>query len=405
MEDDRPSPHRTLFISGAGIAGLACALFASKAGYRVELYEQSAKLDPIGSGLQLSPNAMHVLAQLGLDRQVKSVANAPVEIEVYPFHSDQKITSIPLGVKIVQKYAQPYLVIHRADLQRILATACKNDPDIHLLMGHTIRDAVLHPNGVSIITDSAQGTQTHSALGLIGADGVHSVIRTECFECGAAKSTGTLAYRALVRNEAVAEQNRSQNTRMWLAPNIHAVAYPIGGERYTNLVLTVSEQFDQSIDGKLTGAKIAEKLSRWHPDFKQFLDINTDWTRWPLFAAPKLANWQEGCILLVGDAAHAMTPHAAQGAAMALEDAATLGWALTTEPTLETAFGQYQHERFKRVNAVVSYSEKNRQIFQLQQPFSTFRNLGMKIIGGKGILKRQDWIYRWRPPVQRKNQS
>ncbi len=405
MEPDNLKERRTILICGGGIAGLASALFASRAGYRVEIFEQAEQFDPIGAGLQLSPNAMQVLAALGLDRQIKTVASAPLSIEVNSAKSGRKIVEIPLGTQMIASFGQPYLVIHRADLHKILLSACQRQPDIEIRMGARIRDAVAHPNGISIIVDLAKQAQNFTGAALIGADGVNSVVRNECFECAQPIDTGTTALRALVRTDQLPATFHNRNVRMWLSPDGHAVVYPIRAEQYHNIIITVPKQFTQPLarggshyGAKLSGAFIGEGLKDWCAEFLLLLDVNTHWTDWPLFTCPPLKTWQEGSIVLIGDAAHAMTPHAAQGAAMGLEDAGVLGWALKQNTSIEKAFMQYCKAREKRTEAVKRFSEKNKVIYQLPDGLSQLRNLGMKMLGGARLLNRQDWIYKWRMP-------
>lgn len=401
METEFQKQRRTILIAGAGIAGLASALFVARAGYRVEIFERSKTLDPIGAGIQLSPNAMHVLALLGLERQIKSVAIAPAQIDVRDARSGNSITSIPLGTAVITKYNQPYLVIHRADLQNILLAACKNEPDIQVKMDVQVRDAVAHPNGISIIADTVSGTRNYRGAALIGADGVHSIIRNECFDAAKARSTHTVALRAMVRTRDVSQDLQSGNITMWLGTNAHAVIYPVRAGRYHNIILTVNENFCAgSNTAKISGHEIAAELPNWNDSFKTLLDINTDWTHWPLFGVPVLKKWHEGCVMLIGDAAHAMTPHAAQGAAMALEDAAVLGYAMEQDNNLQEAFTLYQDKRKKRVDAVCRFSTKNRIIYQLPIGLAQIRNIGMRVLGGTRLFNRQDWIYRWRPNGQ-----
>ncbi len=392
--------RRTILISGAGIAGLASALFVARAGYRVEIFEQAEKLDPIGSGLQLSPNAMHVLAQLGLERQIKSVAIAPVKIDIRNGTSGRVIVQIPLGTNIVRSFGQPYLVIHRADLQKILLSACENEPDILIRNGTKVVDAVQHSNGVSVLGSSAAGTFNFRGVGLVGADGVHSVIRNECFECKPAVATKTTALRAMLPTSQIAENLRSDNITMWLAPNAHLVLYPVRGGQYTNIVITVPDNFDTNFKtGGLSGFNIKAGLNGWHEEVTDLLDANTNWSQWPLYEAPSLSSWQENCTILIGDAAHAMTPHAAQGAAMGLEDAAVLGFALSSRENIVDAFSLYQEKRLTRANAVRRISRTNKMIYQLPQPMGSFRNLAMRMMGGSRIFARQNWIYSWNPPI------
>ena len=414
MELDFQKERRTILVCGAGISGLASALFIARAGYRVEIYEQATNLNTVGSGLQLSPNAMHVLKTLGLERQIKSASTAPPCIEIHSATSGKNVTEIPLGTNITQKYKQPYLVIHRADLQKILYIACQNEPDISIKLGTMVQDAVAHPNGISIIADNAEGTQNYRGVALIGADGVNSVIRKECFATSKIKTSGTFALRALINNAYMPEHLKSNNISMWLAPNAHAVIYPLRAHNYQNVVLTVRNDFgikaakseissySSDDEANISRDKIAQGLNNWHPNFTQLLNIDTQWTKWPISVVGKLQKWQEGRFVLVGDAAHAMTPHAAQGAAMALEDAAVLGWAISSGNQLEDAFILYQKERDIRINSVRRLSQKNKNLFQMPQYMSYMRNFVLWAsgnIGAKRILARQDWIYNWRAPI------
>jgi salicylate hydroxylase len=396
--------RRTVLISGAGIAGLASALFIARTGYRVEVFEKAKKLDPVGSGLQLTPNAMQVLAKLGLDKLVKNAANTPVGIEVFNGRSGKKITDIRLGSEITQKYGQPYLVIHRADLQEILLNACLSEPDILIRLGSELRDAVSHANGITAIADCNSKTENYRGVGLIGADGVDSIVRKECFLEKDSVSTKTFALRALVQNREMPSALQSNRIKMWLAPDAHAVVYPVRGGSYHNIVITVPDKFkllsgfERNIQDEFTGEVIAAGLGKWNCKFTQLLKLNTKWTFWPLKSLPQLKTWIEGTIALVGDAAHAMTPHVAQGAAMALEDAAVLGWAISRTKTLPEALQLYQNQRIERTAAVSRLSEKNRSIYHLPTEFAFFRNLGMRYMGGDKILARLDWIYRWKLP-------
>ena len=400
MEIEFEKQRRTILISGAGIAGLASALFISRTGYRVEVFEQAKILDPVGAGLQLTPNAMQVLHALELDRQVKAAAMAPPKISVRDAKSDSPIAEIRLGPEIVRKYGQPYLVIHRADLQNILLAACENEPDIHLRMGVKVRDAVLHDNGVTILADDKSGNQNYRGAALIGADGVHSVIRSQCMNGKPAKSTCTLALRALLRSDNLPANLQTDDISLWLGPEAHGVLYPIRGGHYSNFVLTVPEIFgDKFNSGKITGAAISMQLSHWNANIRGLLDINTQWTSWPIYTAPVLRYWHNNCIVLVGDAAHAMTPHAAQGAAMGLEDAAVLGSEMSKHDNLETAFSHYRKQRSPRTNHIRRLSSTNRMIYQLPSNLGKIRNTVMGLIGGDRILQRQDWIYRWKPPA------
>jgi salicylate hydroxylase len=148
---------RTVLIAGGGIAGLTAALALAREGMRVEVFEQAEGFETIGAGLQLSPNALSVLDRLELGQRVRAVAVAPTGIRVMAARTGRQIVQIPLGAMAGERYGRPYLVVHRADLQQVLAAACAGHPDIALHMGARVDDAALHANGATLAIGRGSG--------------------------------------------------------------------------------------------------------------------------------------------------------------------------------------------------------------------------------------------------------
>ncbi|MFZ1814234.1 MAG: FAD-dependent monooxygenase [Rhizobiaceae bacterium] len=398
---------RTILIAGGGIAGLTAALCLSRSGFRVDVMERAEGFETIGAGLQISPNALSVLAMLGLDRAIKNLAVAPSAIRVLSGRTGGQITAIPLGASAIERFSMPYLVVHRADLQQILASACKDDPDISLHLDCTFHDVAAHANGVTALVGHRETNVEMHGMAMIGADGVHSQVRQLAMGGSAAVDTGFNAWRALIPSDVLGGSEDRENTRLWLHPRAHAVAYPVRNGRYLNLVAFIRNREGERDSGnglaatERSSAEMAASFEGWHESFLDLLRHKARWTVWPLLRAPSGGPWAQGRVALIGDAAHAMFPFAAQGAAMGIEDAATLAGCLAAasedQDSVSSALVAYESKRRARVRRVANISHVNGLIYHLPEPLAMFRDLFMKAAGGRRLLARQDWIYQWRP--------
>ena len=171
--------RRKIFINGGGIAGLTAALCLAKTGNNISVFERASELEPLGAGIQISPNAFHVLSDLGLGEELIAAGDVPNAIIMMNADKGTKLATIPLGFDVHDKYGAPYIVIHRADLQNILLKACHDNPDISLKFGSEITDAAIHKNGITALIQSDAIISEEVGDILVGADGVGSRIRTE----------------------------------------------------------------------------------------------------------------------------------------------------------------------------------------------------------------------------------
>jgi salicylate hydroxylase len=397
--------RRTILINGGGIAGLTTALCLAAAGFRVDLFERAPGFDATGAGLQISPNALHVLDRLGLTKSIKNIATGPSAIRIMSGTSGRQIVDIPLGASAIRRYGLPYLVAHRADLQQVLSRAVYDNPDITLHLNSQIVEMAEHANGVTALVYSRGQINEYHGIALIAADGVWSSLRTRLFELAPARYSGSIAWRALIAAEQLPGVRDLENTQLWLASKAHAVTYPVRGGRYLNVVIVTNQAERQNtIDVNWTCGATADEvkteLKGWHPDFLSLFAYRARWTCWPLFHMPKTRNLVKGRAALVGDAAHAMLPYAAQGAAMAIEDAATLAHCLINMDKSKTgvhdALLAYQKARIPRINRAARLTSANRSIYHLSQPLALARNMAMIALGGQRLLRRNDWLYHWR---------
>ena len=168
---------RQVLITGAGIGGLSAALAVARIGIHVDVLEQAQQLEEAGAGIQLSPNAVRVLAQLGVAERLKGTVVAPEALRVMNAGNGREIVRMPLGSAAVKRYGAPFWVLHRADLQAALLDAAKAHSDITLSLGTRVEDYAEHANGVTVqARRHGQITERHCSV-LIGADGLWSPVR------------------------------------------------------------------------------------------------------------------------------------------------------------------------------------------------------------------------------------
>lgn len=387
---------RNLLIAGGGIAGLTAALFLADAGFRIEVFERSEGVEHTGAGIQLSPNALYVLNQLNLLNQVKSVATAPLAVNMYAAFTGEMLNSMPLGTSVLDRYELPYLVLHRADFCQILTKACEEHPDINLHLGSEVIDAVPHANGITAMVFRHDTIEEFIGKALIAADGISSKFRTEYLEEQPAKYSGHVAWRGLIPAEHL-DRSRLDNVEVWFSPDTHGVCYPVRNNRYLNVVLTCEEPDPREkilLKGPLP--ILQEETKNWDQKFTSMLNHNTRWTRWPIYEVNPAKNWCVDRLVLIGDSAHAMSPHAAQGAAMAVEDAFILSQCLAELEDVDRALLKYTKLRKPRISRAAKMAKKNQKIFQMGTPISHVRDFVLRSMPQNSLLKRQDWLYRWR---------
>ncbi len=389
---------RTVYIAGAGIAGLTLALALAKFGATVVVLERNPGIQEVGAGLQISPNARHVLDRLGVDRALHAVAFEPKGIDVYPFNARSPLVTLELGGVMLDRFGAPYAVMHRADLAELLHKACKRFANIDILFGVRAYDVVSHARGVSVTVDEADGkSRSARAFAFIGADGVRSRTRTDVLMGPRAVYTGRVAWRITLGQSDLAGIVAPDRTSLLWGPGYHAVTYPLPHRRQMNVALFMRAR-EEDVLGDAPPRM--PKLPWSATGSRRFDDIvaaaGKDWGYWPLFTVDT-DQWAEGGIGLIGDAAHAMVPFQAQGAAMAIEDAAVLAPLLMTDVDAETALRRYQAIRQPRVRQVQKLSESNGTAFHLEWPFSLARDTVVKLQGPLGHLKRLAWLYGYDP--------
>jgi salicylate hydroxylase len=386
---------RTVVVAGAGIGGLTAALALARKGFRVVVLEQAARLEEAGAGIQLSPNAFHVLQRLGLTERLAPFVVAPDDIRIMGGRSGAEIVRVPLGHDAQARYGAPYWVLHRADLQGVLLAAVHADPDIALRLGARVQDHAAHANGVTVAI--ALATADEHGIALIGADGLWSTVRARLGDRRPPRFAERTAWRATVPADLVAPEFRGPATWLWLGPAAHLVHYPVTAGVAVNIVAIVRDDWhgaDWSAPG--TRAELLKRYARWHPTARRLLATPDAWLKWALHDRPPRLPWGTGPVTLLGDAAHPMLPFLAQGAAMAIEDAHVLAECLAASPDEPAAaLRRYEALRFRRTARAQRAAARNSRVFHLKGPFALARNLALQAIGGQNLRRRYDWLYDW----------
>lgn len=375
-------------IVGAGIAGLTTALCLARQGFEADVLEQAEALEEVGAGLQLSPNASRILIELGLLPELQAVWSEPVAIELVDGCSLRPLARVPAGIDARSRWAAPYGVLHRASLQRILLDAVLEEPRCHLHLGKSIAGSP-----AETIADAIG----RRPAAIVGADGIRSKVRAAIPGAGSVRFSGNVAWRLMVPRAQAAECLSGDRVTAFLGPNAHLVAYPIREADSFNIVaIAGGSPTDEAWAGNNSKERLrvlAAAFESWHPSLLSMLENAASATYWPLSTVGEGA-WHNGRdIVLIGDAAHAMTPFAAQGAAMAIEDARELAECLTGCADPASAFARYEGSRKPRINRVRSRGAFNRFAYHARGPLRIGRDLILSLRSPEALAADLDWLY------------
>jgi len=388
---------RHIVVAGGGIAGLTAALALSRIGCSVTLCERAPEFSEAGAGIQIAPNAGRLLEALGVGEAVESAATEPGSILMLGGTSHNLRIAIPTA-RFRERFGMPYRVIHRADLQQILADAVK-DSGVDIRFGTEVTDAGRGDLGVTVETRTGDATSRHHAAALVAADGVWSRLRQRLRPDRAeAAPLGRSVWRAMVPVDKTAEFVPAETVGLWLVPDAHAVFYPVRGGESLNLVVIVDERWDHkgwshADDG--TGLK--RRAITWPADLRHLIDLPSGWKKFAAATVDPDGVWSDGRVALIGDAAHAMPPFLAQGAAMAIEDAWVLADQLRDADDVAEAFRRYEDARKPRVRRVARESDRAGSIYEMSGGMALARDLALSIGRERLVSARYDWIYAWRP--------
>lgn len=390
-----------ILIAGAGVGGLTAALAFAARGYGVRIFERAPELVEVGAGLQLSPNATRLLDSLGLGAALRRLAVRPEAIVLRRASTSREIARVPLGAGGTRRWGADYLVIHRADLQSVLLDAVNAHPAIRLDLGSSVEEVRQHADGVSVVLHDGTATSEADGRLLIGADGVWSRLRG-LLGGQPCRQAGHTAWRTVIARDAAGALDRDVVTA-FLDPRFHLVAYPVRGGRDLNLVAITRNRAgaDRAEHGqwaaKADPAALHAAMGGTGALLHGLVATARAWTVWPLMEVPEQGAWHKGRVVLIGDAAHAMTPHAAQGAGMAIEDAFVLAARVAAAgDDLEPALARFEAERRPRVARARRRGRFNRFVWHAWGPIALGRDLVLSVRSPEKVAADFDWLYGWK---------
>lgn len=386
-----------VLIAGGGIGGLAAALACSRVGGHVRLYERAPAFSEVGAGIQMGPNVVRVLQGWGLDAALKQAAAFPERLQVRHALSGAELGVLRLGQTTVQRYGAPYATIHRADLHQLLLGALQQRDTVWLHTGRTVARYEETGDAVAVQLDDGLDVEGDA---LIGADGLWSSVRTQLLNDGPPRVAGHLAYRAMLPQASLPAALRSQQVTAWLGPKLHLVQYPVRRGEWLNVVAIVHGHVHGGLedwDHSANAADLQAALGHTCSALRALVEAVPEWRLWVLCDRPPVAGagaMSRGRVALLGDAAHPMRPYLAQGAGMAIEDAAELARQLAQADgvlDVPTLLQRYALNRWERNARVQARSIRNGEIFHLDGPMAWGRDAAMRLLGER--LLDVPWLY------------
>jgi 2-polyprenyl-6-methoxyphenol hydroxylase-like FAD-dependent oxidoreductase len=352
-----PTNSLSVSVIGAGIGGMAVTVALRQAGFDAQVYEQAPRFARIGAGIQMLPNSCTVLRGLGVLEGLERTSFAPYSHLNREWDTGELKRELPMPRDL---YGAPFLCMHRADLHQALCDPVPAEA-IHFdkkLVG-------IEPRGARVELAFADGSHILSDA-VIGADGVHSVVREIIIGPDKPIHKGAIAYRSVFDSSRLGGRDLGPSRTKWWGPDRHIVIYYTAADRsQVYFVTSVHEPSgwitEESWSAQGEVAEVREAYAGFHEDVRAVLDACPDCHKWAILEREPLANWSSGPVVLLGDACHPMTPYMAQGGASAIEDAAVLVRCLVEVDgsDVERAFRIYEDHRKARTSRIQAISSAN----------------------------------------------
>ena len=350
---------KRIAVIGAGLGGLAAGSLLQKAGFHVTVYEQSPAFSRLGAGIHMGPNVLKVFRRMGIEQQLEDLASHPDFWFSRDGETGEYLSRIPLGAYARKEYGAAYVTVHRGDLQAMQMTSLQPGS---VQFGKCLSS--VEDSGSDVVLRFQDGSEARADI-VIGADGINSKLREHLLGVEAPTYSGWVAHRALIRGEQLRKYNLSfEDCVKWWSEDRHLMVYYTTKARDEYYYVSGVPHPAWDIKGSFVESsqqEMLETFGHYHPAVQALIECSESVTKWPLLNRQPLPVWSEGRIVLLGDACHPMKPHMAQGAAMAIEDAAMLSRCLT-ETGLDdyrTAFRLYEANRKERASRVQAVSNAN----------------------------------------------
>ncbi|MCX3061821.1 FAD-dependent monooxygenase [Streptomyces beihaiensis] len=385
-----------IIIVGGGIGGLATALAVARRGHRAVVLERADRFAEIGAGIQLAPNGLHALDLLGLGDTVRGTAVRMAELRFMDGVSGAHVTSLPLTERYRERFGNPYVVVHRAELHTALLDACRA-PElsgrVELRSGCAAQGYEQDAAGAHVVL---AGGERVTGDAVIGADGIHSAIRRRLVGDGAPRISGITVYRAVIPMERVPAALRHQSAvTWWTGPGCHFVHYPIAGGRYLNLAASSDNGESRALASvPVDSGAVRDEMAALGSDAHRLLALGEDWKSWVLVDRDPVDTWTDDRVVLLGDAAHPMLHYAAQGACQGLEDAVVLGGLVDcAADELPQRFEKYAAQRRERTARIQLLARESTRLWHAAGSAATARDAALSAMTPDELHDYVAWMH------------
>ncbi|WP_328799083.1 FAD-dependent monooxygenase [Roseomonas harenae] len=355
-------------IVGAGLGGIAAALLLRQEGFESTLYEQAPAFSRLGAGIHVGPNVMKIMRRLGLEQRMEVMGSHPDFWHSRNWNDGALLSEIPLGDYARKTYGAAYLTVHRGDFHQLMVDAVPSGG-----IQYDKRLTAIDDSGQEVLLRFADGTTAKADI-VIGADGVNSVMREHMLGAEAPRYTGYVAHRAVFPASALAKYNMAFDPCVkWWSEDRHMMVYFVTEKQDEYYYVTGVPQAEWDMSKawvQSSQEEMYEAFAGYHPMVQSLIDACSDITKWPLLERDPLPLWSRGRLVMLGDACHPMKPHMAQGAAMAIEDAAMLARCFKEvgAEDFETTFALYRANRIERASRVQKVSHDNTWLRENEDP-------------------------------------
>lgn len=361
--------HIDIAVIGAGLGGAAAAALLEKAGFSVHTFEQAPEFTRLGAGIHIGPNVMKVFREIGLEDRLAEIGSHPDHWFSRDGNTGDYLSKIPLGDYAKREYGAPYITIHRGDLhaEQISALPTEKLHFNYCLTGIEERDS-------DVLLSFANGKQVAAKL-VVGADGINSKIRETLLGVEKPRFSGWIGHRALLNMDKLRASGFEFEAcvKWWWEQSRHIMAYATKANNTEYYYVTGVPVDSWGHDTGFVDSSREEMDAIFggsHPMIEALINATDTVTKWPFLNRDPLNLWSQGRLVMLGDACHPMRPHMAQGACMAIEDAAVLTRALSEIGTddYQTAFATYETTRRERATKVQTISNANTWLKQPEDP-------------------------------------
>lgn len=380
-----------ILVAGAGIGGLTAALALRRAGFDAHVYEQSSALREVGAGVAISPNAIKVLHHLGLAEALRSVGVVSRSMDSRDWQTGALLGRVPLAEEAVARWGAPFYHLHRADLHNALRTALGDE---HITLG--ARSVAVEQRNTAVTVHFADGRNATGEL-LIGADGVHSVVREHVAGSDRAIWARQISWRGLAPAAVGHEAGLEMRHHSFWGPRQQFVTFYVAGGTLVNWVGNTQsdeEWHEESWSTRGDRDEVLALFAGWHPQVRALIAGTEQVFKWALFDRPPLERWICGRVTLLGDAAHPMLPYMAQGGSQSIEDALVLAGCLTAgRDDPQRAIEVYAARRQERTAAVQAASREAGRLVQLTDAAAVEARNARLSASPDAPVARFDWIW------------